>query len=294
MAYWLLGSSDASETILLTHGEPAWSYLNRRMIGPLLLRGYRVVLFDQVGFGRSDKPSRRTDYSYERHVAWNEDLLFHHLDLHGITAVFQDWGGLLGLRVAARNPQRFDRLVLSNTAFPTADMSFEGVDYIGEGFFGWKQFVFNGGLAGSGKIGGLFARAALGPSCPDGLSPEEIVAYQAPFPEDRFAAGAHVFPELVPTGPHDTTGRPQTEGGAANRQLWAVFESWTKPVLLAFGENDPVLGKCDSIWRDRCPGTRGQPHLTLRGAGHFSQDGGGEQLVKAVIGFVDGAGQSKL
>ncbi|CAE8633483.1 unnamed protein product [Polarella glacialis] len=277
-----------SEVFLLTHGEPAWSYLNRRMIRPLLEQGYRVVLFDQVGFGWSDKPAAQSDYSYERHVAWNEDLLFSHLDLRGITAVFQDWGGLLGLRVAARNPDRFDRLVLSNTALPTCDPRYEGHGYISEGFFAWKSFVHSGGLLAPGGIGKLFGRAARGPSCgPDHkLSAAEEAAYQAPFPDGSYCAGVMAFPELVPTPPSDKTGRPQMLGGLENREAWTVFEAWSKPVLLAFSENDPVLGGCGSIWLEKCPGTRGQSHCTLLGAGHFSQDGGGKQLVQAVIEFI--------
>eukprot|EP00658_Telonema_sp_P-2_P011004 TRINITY_DN14187_c0_g1_i1.p1 TRINITY_DN14187_c0_g1~~TRINITY_DN14187_c0_g1_i1.p1 ORF type:complete len:337 (+),score=52.00 TRINITY_DN14187_c0_g1_i1:141-1151(+) len=287
MAYWDLGDDHGGETVLLPHGEPAWSYLNRRMVAPLLSEGYRVVMFDQVGFGRSDKPSEVSDYSYARHVAWNEDLLFHFLDLRNITAVLQDWGGLLGLRVAARNPDRFARLVLSNTVFPTSDPDFEGPGYITQGFYDWKQFVHRGGLA-NGNLGKLFSRAAKGPSCgPSGeLSPDEIAAYQAPFPSDELAAGAFAFPELVPTPSTDPTGRPQSEGGELNKRLWAVFEQWDKPVLLAFGANDPVLGAADYLWRQKCPGTRGVPHVTLKGAGHFSQDGGGQQLVAAVIGFI--------
>lgn len=253
------------------------------MIDPLLAMGYRVVLFDQVGFGWSDKPACEADYSYARHVAWNEDLLINHLSLSNITAVLQDWGGILGLRVAARNPDRFVRLVLSNTVFPTSDPSFEGDDYISRGFFGWKDFVHRGGLKGGMAIGKLLARA-VGPNVT--LTEEEMSAYQAPFPSERYLAGVQSFPELVPTPPSDPTGRPQPIGGEENRALWRVFEQWHKPVLLAFGDSDPVLGGAHTLWERKCPGTLGQPHLTLKGAGHFSQDGGGEQLVKAVVAFV--------
>ena len=128
---------------------------------------------------RSDKPTNQEDYSYERHVAWNEDLLFHHLDLTDITAVFQDWGGLLGLRVAARSPARFSRLVLANTVFPTADVEYEGDSYVSEGFFQWKAFNHSKFLGKPGKIGEMLSRGAAGPSAgPEGrLSPAEIAAY---------------------------------------------------------------------------------------------------------------------
>ena len=123
IAYYDLGPADAAETLLLTHGEPSWSYLYRKMVPPLLAKGYRLVLFDQVGFGRSDKPTKEEDYSYARHIAWNEDLLIKHLDLHNVTGVFQDWGGLLGLRVVAAHPDRFRRLVIANSFLPVCDDS---------------------------------------------------------------------------------------------------------------------------------------------------------------------------
>lgn len=139
MAYWDLEPEAAhtGETVLLTHGNPTWSYLNRRLVRPLLERGHRVVLFDQVGCGQSDKPADVSDYTYDRHVMWNEDLLCNHLNLSNVTALMQDWGGLIGLRVAANHPARFDRLVISNTILPTCDVSFEGEAYVGQGFYDW-------------------------------------------------------------------------------------------------------------------------------------------------------------
>mmetsp|Transcript_15083 Transcript_15083/g.18282 ORF Transcript_15083/g.18282 Transcript_15083/m.18282 type:complete len:344 (+) Transcript_15083:1908-2939(+) len=290
IAYWDIGPKDAKETLLLTHGEPSWSFLYRRMIDPLLHKGYRVVLFDQVGFGWSDKPAEATDYTYERHVAWNEDLLWNHLELKKLTAVLQDWGGLIGLRVAARSPHRYERLVLTNTVLPTCDKSYEGESYISQGFYSWKDFVHNGGLNKPGAVGKLMSRSAKGPSCgPSGeLSLDDIEGYQLPFPDDRYLAGVKQFPELVPTPPDDPTGRAQPEGGEVNRAMWNVFEAWNKPVLLAFSDSDPVLGSSGYIWEDKCPGTKNQPHVTLNGAGHFSQDGGAEQLLQAIFKFIPG------
>ena len=135
IAYWIVDpqGEKPKETILLTHGQPTWSYLNRRLVRPLVNQGHRVIMFDQVGFGWSDKPTQKHDYTYERHVAWNEDLLCNHLNLNNLTAVFQDWGGLIGLRVTARNANRFSRLVLANTILPTGDIDFEGTDYVSKG-----------------------------------------------------------------------------------------------------------------------------------------------------------------
>jgi len=171
-----------------------------------------------------------------------------------------------------------------------------------EGFYSWKQFVKGGGLDGPGKIGKMLGRAARGPSCgpSKALSPQEEAAYEAPFPDTTYKAGARAFPELVPTPESDPTGRPQGAGIEVNRAMWRVFEGWTKPVLLAFSDGDPVLGGLGDVWREKCPGCKGQRHVTLSGGvGHFSQDGGGDQLVQVLIRFVEetplaGRGTSKL
>ena len=294
MAYWDFGPQDAPETLLLTHGEPSWSYLNRKLIGPLLDKGYRVVCFDQVGLGWSDKPAKREDVTYERSVAWNEDLLFNFLELRNITAVLQDWGGLIGLRVAARNSEKYARLVLSNTCLPTDDKDFQrasdGTDYLGAGFYKWKKMAHDGFIA-HGKLGFLLKKGSKGPShgAAHEITEEEAAAYDLPFPTEEHLAAVHVFPELVPTPPDDETGRHQPVGGEANRALWAVFEKWTKPVLLAFSDGDWVLGHCYKLWQDKCPGAAKVKGLTLEGdVGHFSQDGGGEQLVAAIIDLIEG------
>ena len=284
IAFYDLGDPSAAETILLPHGEPSWSYLNRKLIPPLLEAGHRVVLFDQVGFGRSDKPVKEEDYSYERHVAWNEDLLINHLDLRGVTALLQDWGGLLGLRVVATHPERFRRLCLANTFLPTCDDSFFAVN---EGFYGWKTFAASSKLAGD-RLASMMIRGTAGPSAglEGAISKAEAAAYGAPYPTDEYKAGARVFPELVPTPPSDPTGRPQLHGGEENKAAWKVLEALQIPVLTAFGDNDPVMAGCDKIWQERCVGAKGQPHCLIKGAGHFVQDGGSEQLAEVLLAFV--------
>lgn len=270
------------ETVLLTHGEPSWSYLNRNLVPPLLDQGYRVVLFDQVGFGQSDKPVSESDYSYYRHVMWNEDLLINHLNLKDITAVFQDWGGLLGLRVVARNPTRFARFVVANTFLPTGDNAQLKVN---DGFYNWKNFVHKTGLRKEGTVGRVVGRGAAGPSNPK-LSAAEIAAYDAPFPTEEHKAGARIFPELVPTPDNDQTGRPQDAGREENKAAWAVLTEWRKPVLCAFASDDIVMKGGDQVWLDNCPGTKGQPHVQIPGCGHFLQDGGSDNLSAAVITFI--------
>eukprot|EP00944_MAST-04C_sp_MAST-4C-sp1_P008089 g8089.t1 len=296
IAYWDLGSKSSGETMLLCHGEPSWSYLYRRMIDPLIEQGYRVVLFDQVGFGWSDKPSKPSDYTYERHVAWNEDLIFNHLDLRNITIFLQDWGGIQGLRMVARSPSKFYRLVISNTVFPTCNVGFEGENYISDGFYNWKKMVNAGLLSKSGAVGRLMGRATAGPN--GVISEAEQAAYQAPFPDETYMAGAIQYPELVPTPPKDPTGRPQPNGGQTNLELWPVLENWHKPVLLAFGDNDIVLGGSAYLFEQKCPGVK--KSIILKGVGHFSQDSGGKELVKEMIELVEmypllpATGMSKL
>lgn len=279
IAYYDEGPHDARETLLLTHGEPSWSYLYRKMIPSLVAKGYRCIAPDLVGFGRSDKPSRDSDYSYGRHLAWLVDLVCNHLDLNGITAVFQDWGGLLGLRMAAAQPARFRRIVVANTFLPTCDESFFKVS---DGFFEWKK---SAPMLLKVKLDAMMVQGTYGPS--GRISEAEQQGYSAPFPDDRFKAGARRFPELVPTPSNDPTGRPQPLEGENNAAAWRVFESWTKPTLIAFSDEDPVMRGAEQIWLDRCPGTKGQPHVVIKGCNHFLQDGGASQLVRAICDFIE-------
>lgn len=291
MAYYDLGPRDAQEVVLLTHGEPSWSYLNRKLAKELAAT-YRVVMFDLVGFGRSDKPAEDLDYSYHRHISWLGDLLFNHLDLEGITAVFQDWGGLLGLRLAAQQPARFRRMVVANTFLPTCDDAFFKVP---DGFYWWKDAAPRLMSEANKPFGAFMKVGTVGPGFE--LDEEEERAYAAPFPTDEYRAGARRFPELVPTPPSDPTGRPQLLEGENNAAAWRVFEAWHKPTLLAFSDLDKVMLGADKIWLDRCPGTRGQAHITVQGCSHFLQDGGSPQLTPAIRAFIDAnppRGASKL
>jgi haloalkane dehalogenase len=292
IAYYDLGEKGAEETILLTHGVSAWSYLYRRMIPSLVSAGHRVILFDQVGCGRSDKPSREEDYTYERHIGWNIDLLINHLRLKGVTVVLQDWGGLIGTRVVAAHPGTFRRLVIANTMLPTCDDSFFKVS---PGFYNWKTFAFRTGLKddiwieerGGRWPGQIMTQKAVGPSNPK-MDPAERAAYDAPYPDDTYKAGARMFPELVPTPPTDPTSRPMIAEAENNAAAWGVFQKFTKPVLLAFSDEDTVMAGGDAIWLEHCPGTKhpGVEHVTINGVGHFLQDGGAEQLLGAIAALI--------
>lgn len=182
--------------------------------------------------------------------------------------------------------------MLANTALPTCDVAFEGAGYIGQAFYDWKAHSHEtGGLGAPGAVGRMLRRGGRGPSAgPDGeISEAEADAYQAPFPDANYLAGIRAWAELVPTPPTDPTGRPQPVGGAENLAAWRVFGEWRRPVLCAFGEEDIVFppAAAQKPWLERCPGTRGQPHQPIAGAGHFVQDGGGAQLAAAICDFIE-------
>ena len=264
------GPRDAAP-ILLLHGEPSWSYIYRKMIPGLVEAGHRVVAPDLVGFGRSDKPAARDEYTYQRHVDWMRGVI-EALDLGDITLFCQDWGGLIGLRLAAEMEDRFARIVAANTMLPTGDRD------PGDAFRAWRRYsqetpVFH--------VGGIVKGA-----CVTELSPEVIAAYDAPFPDDSYTAGARQFPMLVPITPDDPA-------APANRAAWEVLSRWEKPFLCAFSDQDPITRGGDRVFRKLVPGTRDQPHVTVTGAGHFLQEDRGEELAGVLTGFIARAAQGR-
>ncbi len=251
-------------TLLLLHGEPTWSYLYRRMIPGLLEAGYRIVAPDLIGFGRSDKPTERSAYTYAGHVAWLSAFVASQ-GLGDLTLFCQDWGGLLGLRVAAEHPDWFSRLIISNTALPDGSP-------MSDGFMMWQQASQ---MMPVMDCGGLLQRATLAHE----LSDAEVEAYRAPFPDESYMAGARQFPLLVPTSPDDPA-------VPANRAAWAVLEAWTGPVLTLWAPDDIVLGAGQAEFLARIPGTAGQPHQTFSPAGHFLQDDVGPELTRAIVDWI--------
>ncbi len=259
--------------VLLLHGEPSWSYLYRKMIPMLTAKGYRCIAPDLIGFGRSDKPTRQSDYTHARHVAWTGDLL-RQLDLKDVTLVCQDWGGLIGLRLVAGQGGRFARVVAANTAlpdFPRAGVNpalsrmdtLKGV----VGFGSWYLFSQLYPFWTAGQV------VALG--CATKLPPEVRAAYDAPFPSRDYMAGARVFPRLVPSD------------GANNRAAWEKLVQWGKPFLCAFSDKDPILSSFAGLFPALIPGAKGQPHTTIRGGGHFLQEDRGEELASVVAAFIE-------
>jgi haloalkane dehalogenase len=253
------------QTVLLLHGEPSWSFLYRKLIPVLTGAGLRAVAPDLIGFGRSDKPAEQGDYTYARHVEWLRSLLFDHLDLTDIVLVCQDWGGLLGLRLVAEHPDRFAAVVAANTGLP------DGTRRLPEAWWRFHDFV----QRTPDLPIGFLVRAA----CADGLTDEEAAAYDAPFPDASYKSGARAFPGLI----------PQTEDNPAtpdNQRAWQVLETWDKPFLCAFSDQDPITGGGDRVLRERIPGAQGQPHTTITGGGHFLQEDRGAELARVVVDWL--------
>jgi haloalkane dehalogenase len=251
--------------VLCMHGEPSWSYLYRKMIPPMVAAGLRVIAPDLVGFGKSDKPTEQSDYTYARHVAWMQSVVIDHLDLRHVTLFAQDWGGLIGLRLVAENPDRFDRVVIGNTGLPTGDLP------ITKAFLRWQEFSRTTPDFDTGFM--------LQASTITELTSEEVAAYDAPFPDDKYQSGARIFPSLVPTVSDD----PASE---ANRAAWRVLEQWTKPFICCFSDSDPVTAGGDQLFLKKVPGSVGQPHVTIKNAHHFFQEDAAPQLAQIVIDAV--------
>ncbi|MEL7129048.1 MAG: haloalkane dehalogenase [Pseudomonadota bacterium] len=284
----------SGDIVLCMHGQPSWSYLYRKMIPILTSAGLRVIAPDLIGFGRSDKPSNVSDYTYQAHVDWMNAFLAK-LDLTGMTLMCQDWGGLIGLRLVADQPDRFARLVIANTGLPsnrqvTPEMSAmldqvypsipvpkaeDVIAQFAEGspaaFLHWVKYAAEAPDFSVRDVFGILSNIK---------DPAVLDGYAAPFPDDTFIAGARAFPSLVPLMPHHAADR------AANDAAWKVLESFDRPVLTAFSDGDPVTRGGEAIFQEHVPGANTVEHVTIEGAGHFLQEDAPEALSKAIIGFI--------
>jgi len=254
------------DPILCLHGEPTWSYLYRKLI-PTLVSGNRVVAPDFIGFGRSDKLPNRPDYTFALHH--NTVAAFvRSLNLTGITLVCQDWGGLLGLAVATEMPEQFARLVIMNTFLPT------GEEPMSEGFLKWR--------AVSQRIKDMDAGRIVQGGTVTQLPDDVVAAYNAPFPDLSYKAGAYQFPILVPT-------EPDAEAAEVMRKTRAVLQHWTKPVLIMFSDKDPIMSGGDKFFRALIPSAANSPEITVNDAGHFLQEDKGEELAAHILEFIQGS-----
>lgn len=253
------------DVVLLMHGEPSWSYLYRHMIQMLSSAGKRVIAPDLIGFGRSDKPTSQDDYSCAAQVAWTSSLLFDHLDLNNITFFGQDWGGLIGLRLVAAQPERYSGVVVGNTGMPT------GAGEPSEAFLAWQKFAKE---TPEFPIGAILNGATV-----RDLTAEEIAAYDAPFPDDTYTAGARIFPALVPTSTDDPA-------SADNFAAWEALERFEKPFLTTFSDGDPITKGGEAPFQQKVPGAADQNHVTIENAGHFLQEDASPQLAAILTGFM--------
>lgn len=266
MAYVDEGPTDASP-VLMMHGVPTWGYLYRTMMPVIAGAGHRVIVPDLIGFGRSDKPMAADAHSYEFHVDAISEFIREE-DLTDITLVCQDWGSLIGLRVAAENPERFARIVLSNGGLPVGGS--EDLNQINDAFTGWRDLVAMMSERGDMPVEQMMARQ---------FGPDIGAAYGAPFPDKSFKAGPLALPLLVPVTDDDPANPDQL-------RAWQVFSTWEKPFLTAFGDSDPITHGADQDFLERVPGTQGQPHTTIEGASHFIQETHGPQLAAIVNDFI--------
>ena len=265
VAHIVEGPKDAAP-ILLLHGEPTWSFLYRKIIAGLAAKGHRAVAPDLIGFGRSDKPVERSDYTYERHVAWMSDWLVAN-NLTNITLFCQDWGGLIGLRLVAAFPERFARVVAANTFLPTGSGA-------SPAFEAWLQF--------SQSVPVFPTPMIVNGGCVRELNEADRNAYEAPYPDESYKAGARQFPALVPV-------KPDMPSVAENQEAWKVLERFDKPFLTAFGDSDPITKGSDERLQARIPGCKGQPHTIIAQAGHFLQEDQPEAIVDVLDRFIKGA-----
>ncbi|MFW9968825.1 MAG: haloalkane dehalogenase [Candidatus Odinarchaeota archaeon] len=257
------GLKDA-QTVLLMHGEPSWSFLYRHMIPILVKAGYRTIAPDLIGFGGSDKPTEQSDHTYRKHVAWMAKLI-NILNLKNITLFCQDWGSLIGLRVAIENQERFNGILLSNGGLPTGEQK------MSDAFLKWQQFSKTATRFDVGRI--------IQDGTVTKLPKNVIKAYDAPFPDDDYKAGPRIMPSLVPTSKDD----PEHE---ANKKAWEQFFKWEKPFLTAFSDKDPITRGGDRYWQKNIPGAQGQNHTKIKDAGHFVQEDKGPELANIIIEFI--------
>tara|TARA_Y100000034_G_scaffold136654_1_gene214589 strand:+ start:162158 stop:163054 length:897 start_codon:yes stop_codon:yes gene_type:complete len=257
-----LDEGDANKpTILLLHGEPSWSYLYRKMI-PTLSKEFRVIAPDLIGFGKSDKLTEQSDYSYQSHLNWLQSFI-DQLKLNNMILFCQDWGGLLGLRLVAESADRFRMIIASNTTLPTGNRPMPEI------FMKWREFSQK---SPDFDIGKVIDRGTVLP-----LTQEAYKGYNAPFPSEEYKAGARIFPTLVPSEADEVE-------SINNRKAWQQLQQWKKPFLTIFGDSDYIMKGAEQVFQKLIPGAQNQNHKILH-AGHFIQEEKGKELAELIIKF---------
>ena len=250
--------------VLLLHGEPSWSYLYRKMIPVFVKHGYRVLAPDLIGFGKSSKPTEQSDYTYAKHIHWMS-IWFIELGLTEVNLFCQDWGGMIGLRLVTKYPNHFSRVVVANTGLSTGDHSYP------EAFLKWQKFSQTVEVLPVGKI--------LQNSTVTELTEKEIAAYEAPYPDKSYMAGAKIFPSLVPTTPDNVESQN-------NREAWKILSNWEKPLLTLFSDSDPITKGGEKPFQKMVKGAQNQKHQVINGAGHFLQEDKGPEIAEIMIDFI--------
>jgi len=257
------GDSDAP-VVLLLHGEPSWSYLYRKMIPIFVENGFRVIAPDLIGFGKSDKPTEQKDYTYQRHILWTSTIITQ-LNLQNITLFCQDWGGLIGLRLAVLFEHCFSRIVAANTILPT------GIAPPNTAFMKWRGYSQHADPFPVAKI--------IQSSTVTELTSEVMAGYDAPFPNEDYKAGAKIFPTLVPI----YSSEPESRN---NKKAWETLSKWKKPFLTLFSDSDPIMDGLEKVFQKMVPGAKDQPHQIIKGGGHFLQEDKGEEIANLVVDFI--------
>ena len=272
--------------VLLMHGQPSWSYLYRHMIPLLTAEGYRVIAPDLVGFGKSDKPLKRSDHSYQMHIDVMSEFA-RQLDLQNATMFAQDWGGLIGLRMVAEDPDRYDRIMISNTGLPAAGGVQGWLGYPMIRFQVWREgkpdeiadngeFRFTRWIAWAMHSENFDLPTLFQGATSRDLTEQELAGYAAPFPNEEYRAATRNFPYMVPSQLRQN-----------QRVMDDVFAKWDKPFLTAFGDSDAVTAVGEQIWQDVVPGAQGQPHELIVGGNHFIQEDKPEELVRRLVAFIE-------
>ena len=254
----------SAPTALMLHGEPSWSYLYRKMIPTIVSNGFRAVAPDLIGFGKSDKPAAKSDYSYQKHLDWLQSV-FLQLNLKRVTLFVQDWGGLLGLRLLEKFDSRIENVVAANTILSA------GSDQPNEAFMSWRKFSQE---SPKFDIATVIQRATV-----QELSDEVLRAYNAPFQHEDYKAGARIFPSLVPVLKTD----PEA---LKNAETWKFLSKYQKPFLTLFSDSDPIMSGLEKVFQKKVPGAGGQPHEIIKNGGHFLQEDKGEQIADKVVAFM--------